>query len=396
MNDGRLIDSKVSTHGWTRVMKNVARNFYKTVLCGPRKAKMLPFTSEIFGPPRNMARTPEYCARMGFLWKEVYPAHLNRIEPPDCINYPAQRMLEHVPSVIPACGVAVLKNARVMMDQGWVIGPSDTFLPDHSWFAPVPEKCPVYQTLRLKPDRHLHGVTLLLMSDFANVNYGHVLHDSFPRLHLFEQAATHRIDEVDWVITPKLSSEGKRGLFALLGIDRAKVLTREDANILSCETLIAPDFPGIRRNSPSWVAAFWRSKTGSVDRAKTRRLFVARRNTSREISNEREVIAVLEEFGFEVLNPQMSKAYPAFQEAQIIVGAHGAAMADCLFCQDGAAMVELTPADHIFPYDYTIARAARMRYSSILGTSDPNSTKKDFIIDTTLLKRTVSELLTSQ
>ncbi|HEX4770479.1 MAG TPA: glycosyltransferase family 61 protein [Bryobacteraceae bacterium] len=331
-------------------------------------ATSLPFDFRFIGPPRQMSSTPAYCSANGFTWIEVYPEQSVTRPDPVCINYPASRMREGVFDSLPAAGVAILPNARVVGEDGWIVGRDHTFLPDHSWFGAEPAKCPIFRAGCLKPDHFFSGRTATLASDFAVFNYGHTVHDAIARVHLLEKAGLAWPD-IDRVIVPDLRSEGRRRLAAIAGIPFEKIVNASTLGVAECETLIAPTFPGLRRNTPPWVAEFWAGKAKAVPVAK-RRLYISRKGEKRSVSNEDEVVELLGRYGFEVLVPGRNPVFDQFQSAEMVVGTHGAAMADAVFCPLHSVFIELTPSKHIYPYDYTIATAANMRYISVLAESD--------------------------
>ena len=109
--------------------------------------------------------------------------------------------------------------------------------------------------------------------------------------------------------------------------------------------------------------------------------------------NEDELAPVLREFGFETIVSSDGMIGDLFPEAEIVIGPHGAALADILFCRRGSALIELTPPGHIFPYFYTIADSAGMEYFSILGryqqTEVGNTMKADFMVSPEQLRSAI-------
>jgi len=297
-------------------------------------------------------------------------------------------MMRLVPAATPAAGIGKLRNARIVWPHGWIVAEDDTYLPDHSWFGEAIDECPIYGRAELTPTMQLQGVTLNLCTDWSS-NYGHLLFDSLPRLYLFERAG-YKWDDVSHVLLPNLITEGQRTAVSLSGIPIEKIVPIEDFAVVECEELLAPTFPGVRRNSPAWAVEFWRSKVSRPQRG--RRLFISRQGATRSLVNENEITTLLGEFGFETIVSSGKAIREDYQEAEMIVGAHGAALADILFCHPGTALIELTPPGHVYPYYYTVADSAGMFYFSILGSypSIPRDVKTaDFAVSPEILRATV-------
>jgi hypothetical protein len=371
-----------------RKCKTIVLNFYGSLFA--QLGWLLPCDSTKFGPPRRTASTGSYCKSKQCVWKEVYPEEATNRIPPTCFNYDATKMTAHLSPRVLAAGVAVLYEARVVSPAGWVVTKDDTFLPDHSWFGTAPEECPIYKSWNLRPEVTLKGRTLSLLSDWSSINYGHTLLDAFSRVHLFEKASLGSWDELDHVLTRNVTSEGMKSLVQLAGIPAEKIYVTMDAKVIQCEELIAPTFPGTRRSSPAWVPEFWRSKAPPANGTRGRRLYITRKSGVRGVANEEEIAPLLLDFGFEVLDPADRARWHLFQEAEIVMGPHGAGVSDIIFCPRNATLIELVSPLHIYPYYYTAAEAAGVNYYSVLGSLPPGARGEsqfmDFHISPAVLK----------
>ena len=296
-----------------------------------------------------------------------------------------------VATVLPAAGVATLPNARVVSPQGWIVADGDTYLPDHSWHGYAVGSCPIYLCDGLEPTARLSGVTLSLCSEWSE-NYGHLLFDALSRVSLFERSG-YNWDDVSHVLVPNLSSEGRRSAAQLCGIPPEKMVALSTVSVVECEELIAPSFPGLRCNSPTWVGEYWRSKSPQVPQQR-KRLFLSRRGSRRTLIDEDALTPVLEAAGFETIVASDNGIRDLLPQAEIIIGPHGAALTDVMFCHPGSVLIELTPSGHIEPYYYTAADSAGMSYFSILGAY-PNGQYGDgnvdnFIVAPEVLRQTIA------
>ena len=121
----------------------------------------------------------------------------------------------------------------------------------------------------------------------------------------------------------------------------------------------------------------------------------------RKVSNEAELMPILQSFGFEIYDFRaVADEVRYFAEAAVVVGAHGAGLTNLAFCQAGTKVLELIPSDHVWPYFYTIAEAADADYSYIVGQSlgsrAPGTfgpSPFDFVVDPTVFQAALHEML---
>ncbi|MBZ9883167.1 glycoside hydrolase family 99-like domain-containing protein [Mesorhizobium sp. CA10] len=138
--------------------------------------------------------------------------------------------------------------------------------------------------------------------------------------------------------------------------------------------------------------------------------------SDRFIDNEADVISTLEALGFAVVDPS---AYPyseqieLFRNAKIIVGAHGSAFANVIWCRPGTKLVDVMPDDWVgFWNDYGITEMWLSRASSLFALDyevllcksrmvegpfpgQPHLTKREITsqVDTDALSRRVRNLI---
>ena len=87
--------------------------------------------------------------------------------------------------------------------------------------------------------------------------------------------------------------------------------------------------------------------------------------------NEEDVFSQLERYGFEFYDPDQEDNHPLdFNQADIIIAPHGAALANLVFCQPGTKVLELIPTDHPFGYFYTLSQTNNLNYAYLMGQSE--------------------------
>ncbi len=334
----------------------------------PRSAlSLVPGSSRSFGPPRRWATWPEYRAQTQAEWRPVVPAM--------ACAYPRAQAQE---SALVARlwregwaeqGVAILKNARVLDAEGWPVGARDTLLIDLATGREQPDYT-AYLTKRCRLDERVRGRALNLGTCYARENYCHFLLEALPRLELFWRAG-FSWDDVDWVLVPEFVGSAREPFFEALGLPREKIVRLYPGVQYAFDVLLQPSFPGQESFVPPWVVEFFRTRLLAplgVKHVLKRRLYVARRQ--RGVANDADVWAWLERRGFERLEPQTwAENIHAFAEAELVVGPHGAGLANVVFCPPGAQLLEFVPGDRPFPYFYSAASAAGMGYRAMLTSA---------------------------
>ena len=113
----------------------------------------------------------------------------------------------------------------------------------------------------------------------------------------------------------------------------------------------------------------------------TRRLYISREDaTSRRIINEKDLVKELVLHGFEVVTLSgMSFAHQVrlFNEAEIIVGPHGAGFTNAVFAQPGATLIELLSPNWMHGCFWALASACGHRYGFMIGTQHGEDIEAD-------------------
>lgn len=222
----------------------------------------------------------------------------------------------------------------------------------------------------------------------TNKNFYHMMVDCLPRLwgtfesnvdrvlicdnmldklpHIFP-AIKDWIPIKEWIFTQVDEHKDSKGYTTRQNNWRIK------GNNLSFYSSSSPDTNMVFHHNKYLAAAFWRKWYNDhySDQLKTRRVFLARTvkdNASERCVNQQEIFESLP--GFEWIDPHehdfISIAH-IMNSAEIVIGAHGAGLANLLFCQPGIRFIQLnnsSGSDHIFRL---IAAMMNLRYSLVIG-----------------------------
>lgn len=213
--------------------------------------------------------------------------------------------------------------------------------------------------LRKLPVTRIGGTALSLLGSAARF-YGHWLLDYLVRLRAFElhpQAASAHV-----LVEDDMPTSHFEALQLLLGpsVPLRRIASGHGVQVdrlLFC----GPDvfFPHGTRVCAPTIASVAPSSAEGLAYLRTRmlaalsgtlahrggRLVVRRRSTTRRVQNEDALIDMLiRDWGFEVLDPQtlgFADQVRRFHAAEVVVGAQGSAMSNCVFCAPGTLVVSL-------------------------------------------------------
>ena len=358
------------------------------------------------GLPRHLvSSTPVYAAehpRTGIAVTPVVPAH--SVDRPPPIGVPAG----HPPfdarrrAEIPEAFVATVPNGRSVGSYGAVIA-DDALLFDLSPYfgAFRPSQHPLLLRFRLPPVQDVPGRVAVLTTRGVD-NYYHFIVDVLPRLELLAQAG---VVPDGYVVSRR--TRFQRELLDRLGVDEASMIEPEDVAHVRAEELVVPSLPDNHLRHPAWVSSWLRSRLLPVQPAAPhRRLYVGRGTArhTRRIENQLEVVAALEPLGFVSIDPgslSVAEQIRLFAEAEIVVGAHGAAMTNAVFCPEGAAVVELFSDKYVNEcYWNLVSTVDGLRYRYLVGSDRGRrrggrmgpQVAGDIVVDVPLLSETLGDL----
>ncbi len=221
-------------------------------------------------------------------------------------------------------------------------------------------------------------------------NYYHWLVDALPRLAVLDAGG----GDAPAIVTPAAPRPFQEQSLRALGIWERRLPYAGPRLRLASLTwpsgLDPIGFPSAR--TTAWLRA--RFVAPHAPGGRPVRLYV--RRSRRTVANPREVAAVLERFGFEVVEPEtlsFAEQVRTFSAAEAIVGCHGAGMANSVFARPGAHVLELFQPGYVNLSTYRLVRAAGMRYGYLVGrASGPARRRKDrdVVVDTISLATLLS------
>lgn len=223
-------------------------------------------------------------------------------------------------------------------------------------------------------------------------NYYHWLFDVLPRLAMLEDLKA----EYDLLYLQNSKRFQKESL-SVIGIDNSAILSCEDWPLIRADTILIPCHQSTgRAKYPKWVRDKLRNWFLPIagEPGPARRVYIGRsKQHGRRIDNEDEIFHYLATLGFEYVLPEQFsflEQVRIFRDAEYVVAAHGAGMANIVFCKPGVNVVEMFPSETKYTY-YKISQLLNLNYFYVKtpGQPDNRMTRNDYHIPLSDLKQTL-------
>lgn len=237
----------------------------------------------------------------------------------------------------------------------------------------------------------------LISLPFDN-NYFHWLIETLPRLSLLEAQAD--FSNKCPLYLPNIS---ERPSFVWDGLNSVgwghKIKHLPNGSYRMCRllvpTLTAPR-GHISKDALLWLRQKFLIQNNSVDFAEehdSSRIYVARDDALvRRVINSNEVDALMTEFGFRkvvMAGKTISEQASIFSSASLIVGIHGAALANVAFCRRGSTLLEIFMDGWFTKAYFNLSRQLEMSYGCFLAENVGGHMKVDVASLRLLLERIV-------
>tara|TARA_B110000967_G_C18860439_1_gene549632 strand:+ start:311 stop:1348 length:1038 start_codon:yes stop_codon:yes gene_type:complete len=214
-------------------------------------------------------------------------------------------------------------------------------------------------TPRLK--KKINGKVLsLLTGGGGNSNYWHWLFDVLPRIFIFSNHAD--LNEIDYFLFPNLDENFQKESLKILNLPLKKCLSSKHYRHFSANEVIATDHPYNFLNEPlvdslnipSWISSILRKKFNykkeDIKNNLPRKFYIDRSDSKslhakmRTISNENDVVKFLKNNEFSIIKLSdfsFTDQIQLFNQAECVVGLHGAGFANMIFSKPNTKIIEL-------------------------------------------------------
>ncbi|MDB5086963.1 MAG: Capsular polysaccharide biosynthesis protein [Mucilaginibacter sp.] len=296
--------------------------------------------------------------------------------------------------------VAEATGWRVWGNQGAVITDDDHLFGDVSREFENPGHS-IFKQLKLVAPKPLAGITAVINASGASMYY-HWMFDILPRIKLLNDAG-FTFEKINHYVIDYREISFQDEALAAVGITKEKISIASevfDYHIVA-ERLIVPSLPSRLDEVSADACAFLRD-TFLKEEANSRfgRKLYLKRTGKREVINGAALERYLLDAGFEIIQCEqftIKEQAAIFNNADILVGPHGAAFSNVVFCMPGAKVVELFSPKWINPCYWTICEQLSLSYFYLVGEggpsdaiSDAKGTNEDITVDLEKLKTLIS------
>jgi capsular polysaccharide biosynthesis protein len=126
---------------------------------------------------------------------------------------------------------------------------------------------------------------------------------------------------------------------------------------------------------PEWVCNFLRGRllpATAPTQSSPERIYISREGAqSRRLVNEPRLLEVLARYGFTPVRLEtmsFTEQVRLFQSAKCIVAPHGAGLANLVFCEPDASVVEILPSEHTNLCYWLLSQQVSLKYYYVLGS----------------------------
>ena len=251
---------------------------------------------------------------------------------------------------------AIIKNNKIIK------GPSFQFRIDNSRVinGDVKENI-IFTKGTPRLQKKIKGKVLSLLTGGAgNDNYWHWLFDVLPRINICENII--ELDKIDFFLLPDNKRKFQIETLEILGIPQRKQISSVNFRHIISKELYATNHPVLLTNDatndiqniPLWISEWLKKKfikkniNEKVNFSK--KIYIARSDSIsnikdlRSITNEEEIKEFLLQNGFKIIklgDLHFKDQVLTFNNADIIVGLHGAGFANLAFCKSNTKIIEL-------------------------------------------------------
>jgi hypothetical protein len=296
----------------------------------------------------------------------------------------------------PSAGIGSLQDGRVYTSMGTIITKENQVVFDVSYPSGSPESHPIFAYRDLgKISRIDERVAVL--SYKVQKNYYDWMLGVLPRLHLLRKSGV-QYDR----ITVAQDHRFQRDTLRYLQVDPKILVT--DNSYVEAKELIVPVLTALNKlgNQPMWALKFLRDSflPLATDSRSSAKVYISRSTARyRRINNEIELLRVLEKFGFETYFPeQMSipDQISLFNNADCVISAHGAALANLVFCKPKTKVIEIYNPNYPVDYYKTLSTKLGLHHYSFFGKGKQRKHHRiyeDIEIDIGAISKLVADLL---
>tara|TARA_B100000780_G_scaffold90565_1_gene62622 strand:- start:1225 stop:2319 length:1095 start_codon:yes stop_codon:yes gene_type:complete len=246
--------------------------------------------------------------------------------------------------------------------------------------------------------KKVSGTVFNLCQGASGNNYFHFMFDILPKLYLLNLKVDLNKIHFFYVSDPK---KWQIKIFNIFGINEKKLLSSKKNKHIICDEILAVDHPWYNRGTietevkkiPRWIVLKNRNifKKKSEKFICNKKIFLDRSHSMYnhcQIENPKDLTILIKKNSFGIYRPEkisFKKQIFLFENASVIIGAHGAAFTNIIFCKPGTKIIEIIPSNHQNKKCERISKILKLKYFRII--TKKNDTNKNYPYRITLEKK---------
>ena len=241
--------------------------------------------------------------------------------------------------------------------------------------------------------KKINGKVFNICQGDSGNNYFHFIFDILPKIYLLKSKIDLKEIDYFYVTDPK---EWQIKIFKFLGISKKKLVSSKIHKHILVKELLAVDHPWYNhgyfqkslKKIPKWII-FENRKIFLKDskKNKKKRIFLDRSQSNYnhcQIKNFIEIKKLSVKKNLKIYKPEFlsfKKQVNLFKNSSIVVGAHGAAFTNIIFCKPRTKIIEIIPADHPNRKCERISKILNLKYFRIKTNPDNSNPNYPFRIN---------------
>ena len=229
-------------------------------------------------------------------------------------------------------------------------------------------------------------------------NYAHFLFDIIPKIKLISLAINIR--EIDYFYFSKLNKY-QRDIFRIIGINQKKIIDSNKYRYLQCKKIYGVTHPNYFKGTfsyaqsrmPPWIVYYLKKKFLKYKKStnKFKKVFIDRSDSKLnhcKLINNEEIKSFLKSKGFKIFklsNLNFRDQINIFNNANVIIGPHGAGFANLVFCKKSTKVIELRPKNHPNKVFERISSINNLKHKLIKLKHIKNNKKGDIFLKKEIL-----------
>ncbi len=241
--------------------------------------------------------------------------------------------------------------------------------------------------------KKLKGKVFNLCQGDSGNNYFHFIFDIVPKIYLLSSKIDLKKIDYFYVTDPK---KWQIKIFEILGINKKKLLSSKKNNHIFAQEIYAVDHPWYNKGYihynvkkiPRWIV--FQNRKVFLNNSKNifkKKIFLDRSQSKYNhchINNLNDIKDLVIKRKFRIYRPEylsFKNQINLFKNSSNIIGAHGAAFSNIIFCRPGTKIIELIPADHPNRKCERISKILKLRYFRIETIPDNSDLNYPFRIN---------------